>query len=167
VLEDINRSELSCKLYAGANVQEEVGLRGATASTYMINPDLFIAVDCSPCSDTFHKTEVGGTLGEGFMVRFYDPRALMHQGLKKYIIDLAKANGIQFQYYSSLGGTDAAAAQLSRGGTLACTIGMPARYIHSTTSMIHKDDYLAVKAILLKIIESFDWEALKTIKANV
>jgi len=167
ILEDIDRSKLQCKLYAGANVQEEVGLRGATASTYMINPDLFIAVDCSPCSDTFHKTEVGGSLGEGFMVRFYDPRALMHQGLKKHIIELAKENHIQFQYYSSLGGTDAAAAQLSRGGTLACTIGMPSRYIHSTTSMIHKDDYQAVKAILLKLIEGFNWDVLKSIKANV
>lgn len=167
ILEDLDPSKLACKFYAGANVQEEVGLRGAIASSYMINPDLFIAVDCSPCSDTFSKTEVGGTLGEGFMVRFYDPRALMHQGLKKYIVELAEANSIKFQYYSSLGGTDAAAAQLSRGGTLACTIGMPARYIHSTTSMIHKDDYKAVKAILLKILETINWEKIKEIKANV
>lgn len=167
ILEDVDRSKLNCKFYAGANVQEEVGLRGAIASTYMINPDLFIAVDCSPCSDTFNKTEVGGTLGEGFMVRFYDPRALMHQGLKKYIVELAEANQIKFQYYSSLGGTDAAAAQLSRGGTLSCTIGMPARYIHSTTSMIHKDDYKAVKAILLKILETMNWDQIDQIKANV
>lgn len=167
ILEDVDRSKMSCKFYAGANVQEEVGLRGAIASSYMVNPDLFIAVDCSPCSDTFNQTEVGGTLGDGFLVRFYDPRALMHQGLKKYIVDLAEAHKIKFQYYSSLGGTDAAAAQLSRGGTLACTIGMPARYIHSTTSMIHKEDYKAVKAILLKILETIDWDQIKEIKANV
>lgn len=167
LLEDVDREKLKCKFYAGANVQEEVGLRGAIASTYMVNPDLFIAVDCSPCSDTFNQTEVGGTLGEGFLVRFYDPRALMHQGLKKFITELAEANGIKFQYYSSLGGTDAAAAQLSRGGTLACTIGMPARYIHSTTSMIHKDDYKAVKAIILKMLETIDWDTIKEIKANV
>jgi putative aminopeptidase FrvX len=167
ILEDVDRSKLKCRFYAGANVQEEVGLRGAIASTYMVNPDLFIAVDCSPCSDTFTPTEVGGTLGEGFLVRFYDPRALMHQGLKKYITELAKANNIKFQYYSSLGGTDAAAAQLSRGGTLACTIGMPARYIHSTTSMIHKEDYKAVKAIILKILETMNWDQIKEIKANV
>jgi putative aminopeptidase FrvX len=167
LLEDIDRSKLQCKFYAGANVQEEVGLRGAITSTYKLNPDLFIAVDCSPCSDTFEKTEVGGTLGDGFMIRFYDPRALMHQGLKKFIEELAEENGIDFQYYSSLGGTDAAAAQLSRGGTLACTIGMPARYIHSTTSMIHKDDYKAVKAIILKMLETINWETINEIKRNV
>ncbi len=167
LLEDIDRDKLKCKFYAGANVQEEVGLRGATTSTYKVNPDLFIAVDCSPCSDTFEKTEVGGTLGDGFLIRFYDPRALMHQGMKKFIEELAEKNNIKFQYYSSLGGTDAAAAQLSRGGTLACTIGMPARYIHSTTSMIHKDDYIAVKAIILKMLETIDWDTIKEIKANV
>lgn len=167
LLEDIDRSKLKCKLYAGANVQEEVGLRGAITSTYMINPDLFIAVDCSPCADTFEKTEVGGTLGDGFLIRFYDPRALMHQGMKKFIETLAEKHNIKYQYYSSLGGTDAAAAQLSRGGTLACTIGMPSRYIHSTTSMIHKDDYLAVKSILLKMIETIDWDVIKEIKSNV
>ena len=167
LLEDLDPSKLKCKFYAGANVQEEVGLRGAITSTYTLNPDLFIAVDCSPCSDTFQKTEVGGSLGEGFMIRFYDPRALMHQGLKAFIEELAEANHIKFQYYSSLGGTDAAAAQLSRGGTLACTIGMPARYIHSTTSMIHKDDYQAVKAILMKMIQTIDWDVINQIKANV
>jgi putative aminopeptidase FrvX len=167
LLEDLNREKLKCKFYAGANVQEEVGLRGAITSTYKINPDLFIAVDCSPCTDTFDKSEVGGTLGDGFLIRFYDPRALMHQGMKKFIEDLAEENKIKFQYYSSLGGTDAAAAQLSRGGTLACTIGMPARYIHSTTSMIHKDDYQAVKAIILKMLETIDWDVIKEIKRNV
>jgi putative aminopeptidase FrvX len=167
LLEDLNRDKLKCKFYAGANVQEEVGLRGAITSTYKLNPDLFIAVDCSPCTDTFDKSEVGGTLGDGFLIRFYDPRALMHQGMKKFIEDLAEKHKIKFQYYSSLGGTDAAAAQLSRGGTLACTIGMPARYIHSTTSMIHKDDYQAVKAIILKMLETIDWDVIEEIKRNV
>ncbi|MFO7970044.1 MAG: M42 family metallopeptidase [Bacillota bacterium] len=167
ILESIDKSKLKSKFYAGASVQEEVGLRGAITSSYKLNPDLFIAVDCSPCSDTFDKTEVGGTLGDGFLVRFYDPRTLMHQGLKKFIEDLANKHNINYQYYSSKGGTDAAAAQLSRGGTLACTIGMPARYIHSTTSIIHKDDYKAVKAIILAILETIDKETIKEIKANV
>ncbi|MCF7923726.1 MAG: M42 family metallopeptidase [Candidatus Izimaplasma sp.] len=167
ILESLDKSKLKSKFYAGASVQEEVGLRGAITSSYKINPDLFIAVDCSPCSDTFEKTDVGGTLGDGFLIRFYDPRTLMHQGLKKFIEELAKKNNIKYQYYSSKGGTDAAAAQLSRGGILACTIGMPARYIHSTTSMIHKDDYKAVKQMVLAMLETIDYDIIKEIKANV
>jgi len=96
LLESIKKEELPCKFVAGANVQEEVGLRGAQTSSFMIKPDVFIAVDCSPCSDTFEETEVGGTLGKGFMIRFYDPRAIMHQGMKMFVESVAKKHSIPF-----------------------------------------------------------------------
>jgi putative aminopeptidase FrvX len=167
ILESIDKKDLKCKLYAGTNVQEEVGLRGAVTSSYKIKPDLFLAVDCSPCSDTFEQSEVGGSLGKGFMVRFYDPRALLHQGMKKFIEETAEKNNIKFQYYNSMGGTDAAAVQMSREGVLVATIGMPSRYIHSTTSIIHKDDYEAVKAQILAMLKEIDWQKIKEIKHNV
>jgi endoglucanase len=66
-----------------------------------------------------------------------------------------------------MGGTDAARVQLQNGGTLVATIGMPARYIHSTTSMIHTDDYEQVKAIVKAIVKRLDWETVERIKANV
>ncbi len=167
ILETVNKDELPCKFYAGGNVQEEVGLRGAETSSFKIKPDVFIAVDCSPCQDTFDGGDVGGTLGKGFMIRFYDPRALLHQGMKRFIEETAKKNNIPFQYYKSLGGTDAAAVQLSREGVIVCTIGMPSRYIHSTTSIIHKDDYLAVKNVILAMLKELDFNKLSEIKANV
>ncbi len=167
ILESVDKADLKCKLYAGANVQEEVGLRGAITSSYMLKPDLFIAVDCSPCSDTFEESEVSGNLGKGFMVRFYDPRALMHQGMKQFVLETAEKNNIKYQYYNSLGGTDAAAVQLSRSGVLVCTIGMPSRYIHSTTSIIHKEDYKAVKQQILAMLKEIDFEKIKEIRKNV
>lgn len=167
ILESVDKNEIPCKLYAGANVQEEVGLRGAQTSSFKIKPDLFIAVDCSPCQDTFADTKVGGTLGQGFMIRFYDPRTILHQGMKQFIETTAKENKIPFQYYKSLGGTDAGAVQLSREGVLVCTIGMPARYIHSTTSIIHKDDLQAVKNVILAMLKQIDFDKIEEIKSNV
>jgi len=167
VLEDMKDEDLPCRLIAGGNVQEEVGLRGAKTSAHLIKPDFFIAVDCSPCADAFEDSDVGGSLGKGFLVRFYDPRAIMHQGMKKFVLDTAKTNDIPYQYYKSLGGTDAARVQLSGSGVLSCTIGMPARYIHSSTSMIHKDDYEAVKKQLIAMLKTLDWKTIDTIKANV
>lgn len=166
ILESIDKEALPCKLYAGANVMEEVGLRGAQTSSYKIRPDVFIAVDCSPCQDTFADSKVGGTLGDGFLVRFYDPRAILHQGMKDFIEETANEHNIKFQYYKSLGGTDAAAVQLSREGVLVCTIGMPARYIHSSTSMIHKDDYEAVRAVILAMLKKLNFEKVEEIKRN-
>lgn len=164
---EINKEELDCELYLGATVQEEVGLRGAKTSAGLIKPDVFIAVDCSPCADSFDGDEISGKLGGGFMVRFLDPRAVMHQGMKKFIIDAADEDQIKYQYYRSMGGTDAAAVQLENGGTLVATVGMPARYIHSTTSMIHTDDHKEVKKILKKVVKMFNNQTVDQIKKNV
>mgnify|MGYP002352390288 FL=1 len=167
VLESIVKDEIPCRLFAGANVQEEVGLRGAKTASYMIKPDFFIAVDCSPCADTFEDSDTGGKLGGGFMIRFHDPKCILHQGVRKFIEETADKHGIKYQYYKSLGSTDAAEVQLSRDGVLVCTIGMPSRYIHSTTSMIHKDDYEAVKAIILAMLKELDHAKITEIRQNV
>lgn len=167
VARDTNKEDLKCELYTGATVQEEVGLRGAKTAAGLIKPDVFIAIDCSPCADSFGGDDVSGKIGEGFLLRFYDPRAIMHQGMKDFIINAAEEDGIKFQYYKSMGGTDAARVQLANGGTLVATIGMPARYIHSTTSMISTDDYEQVKKIVYKIIRMFDNEVVEQIKQAV
>jgi len=166
ILQTVRKEELPCRLYCGANVQEEVGLRGAGTSAAMIRPDLFIAVDCSPCTDTFEDSQVGGTLGAGFMIRFYDPKCVMHQGMKKFVEETALKNGIRFQYFKSAGSTDAAQVQLIGDGVLVCTIGMPARYIHSTTSMINTDDYEAVKAQILAMLKELNWDKIREIRDN-
>ncbi|MFA5066756.1 MAG: M42 family metallopeptidase [Candidatus Izemoplasmatales bacterium] len=166
ILESVDKSSLPCRLIAGANVQEEVGLRGARTSSALIKPDFFIAVDCSPCADTFEESQTGGSLGKGFMIRFYDPRCILHLGVKKFIEETAKKHQIPFQYYKSLGGTDAAEVQLQADGILVCTIGMPARYIHSTTSMIHQEDAIAVKNIILAMLAELTHEKIQEIKNN-
>ena len=167
IARDTKKEDLNCELYVGATVQEEVGLRGAQTAAYMIKPDVFIAIDCSPCADSFGGDEISGKIGSGFLVRFLDPSAIMHRGMKKFITETAEENNIKFQYYQSKGGTDAARVQLAQNGVLVATIGMPARYIHSTTSMISTDDYEEVKKIVYKIIRMFDIETVKTIKSNV
>jgi putative aminopeptidase FrvX len=167
VARDIKKENLDIEFYVGATVQEEVGLRGAQTAAGLVKPDVFIAVDCSPCQDTFGGDDVSGHLGKGFLLRFYDPSAIMHQGMKKFIIDAAEKNGINFQYYKSMGGTDAARVQLAQDGVLVATIGMPARYIHSTTSMISKDDHAEVKKIVLTILEMLNQEVVEEIKQNV
>jgi putative aminopeptidase FrvX len=166
ILESVDPSMLPCRLVAGGNVQEEVGLRGAKTASHLIKPDFFIAVDCSPCADTFEESETGGSLGKGFMIRFYDPRCILHQGVKRFIEETAKKHQIRYQYYRSLGGTDAAEVQLQGDGILVCTIGMPARYIHSTTSMIHTDDVEAVKNIILAMIGELDRQKIEEIRQN-
>ena len=65
--------------------------------------------------------------------------------------------------FRSKGGTDAGAAQYTGYGTLATTLGVPGRYIHSPASMVDLDDVNSVKEIAKKIIEDFDNDKLKEI----
>lgn len=164
---DLSKEDLDAEFYVGATVQEEVGLRGAGTAANMVKPDVFIAVDCSPCADIFDGDDVSGKVGEGFLLRFYDPSAIMHQGMKKFIIEEAEKNNIKFQYYKSMGGTDAAKVQLANEGVLVATIGMPTRYIHSTTSMINVDDYHEVKKMVYTVIRMLTNEKVSEIKQNV
>jgi len=167
IARDTKKEDLECELYVGATVQEEVGLRGAQTAANMVKPDVFIAIDCSPCADSFDGDEISGKIGSGFLVRFLDPSAIMHRGMKEFITGTADKHKIKYQYYQSKGGTDAARVQLAQSGVLVATIGMPARYIHSTTSMISIEDYAEVKKIVYTIIKMFNDKTVQEIKNNV
>ncbi|HNZ77851.1 MAG TPA: M42 family metallopeptidase [Bacilli bacterium] len=153
---------------AGGTVQEEVGLRGAKVASAMITPDLFLAVDVSPIGDFLPKNDINanGTLGGGFLIRYYDPRCIMNPKLLQYFEQLAQTNNIKYQHFKSTGGTDAAEAQYAGKGTLATTVGVPGRYIHSTATMIHVEDLKSVKDMLLAIIKDFDNQRLQELLAH-
>ncbi|MDD3191158.1 MAG: peptidase M28 [Bacilli bacterium] len=166
VLRAIHHTNHPNTVIAGATVQEEVGLRGATTASNMVQPDLFLAIDVSPVGDFLPKDHprAYGKLGGGFLVRFYDPRCIMHLGVKKYIEDLANERQIKYQHFLSMGGTDAAAAQYNHA--IATTIGLPGRYIHTNAAVIDVRDVEEVKKMLLAIIETFDADKLAEVKAN-
>src|SRR5690625_6154184 len=45
LLKEVKGESLPNTLYAGATVQEEIGLRGAKVAAHMIDPDVFYALD--------------------------------------------------------------------------------------------------------------------------
>jgi glutamyl aminopeptidase len=165
VIEHFNEIELPFTLVAGATVQEEVGLRGAETSVNYFGPDLFIAMDASPVGDASSKDAMGA-LNQGFLVRIYDPRNTMHQGLLNYFVELAKEKNIKYQYFTSQGGTDAAKALDTHAGIPSTTIGLPTRYIHSTASMMDVRDLEAAKNMLFTIIETLTIDKIKDLKES-
>ena len=63
---------LDVDLYVGANVQEEVGLRGAKPAAELIQPDVALVVDCSPANDIKGVNQLSGELGGGTLIRIKD-----------------------------------------------------------------------------------------------
>lgn len=155
-------------IYSGATVQEEVGCRGAITATNMIKPDFFFAFDvttATDCASPNPKTQ--SAIGDGFIVRFYDPGCLMNRALHNYITTLAKENNIKYQEYAPSGGTDASKAQFAGEGVFSTCLAVCARYIHSTATMIHIEDMESVKALAEAIVRTLDNEKMNEIMRNM
>ena len=156
LMQEVHSLKLPNTLYAGATVQEEVGLRGAVTAANLIQPDIFFALDASPANDMFGDDQAFGHLGKGALLRVLDRTMVTHSGLVEYIRDTAESNRIPHQYFISPGGTDAGNVQLHGIGVPSAVIGICARYVHTAASIIHVDDYAAAKALLVQLVKSLD-----------
>src|SRR5699024_7763560 len=151
LLKEMTNKILPNELYAGATVQEEVGLRGAQVAANMIKPDIFYALDASPANDMSGDDEQFGQLGKGALLRIFDRTMITHRGMREFLLDTAESNGISYQYFVSQGGTDAGRVHIANDGVPSAVIGIPSRYIHTSASIIHVDDYAAAKELLVKL----------------
>ncbi|MFU8792947.1 MAG: M42 family metallopeptidase [Acholeplasmataceae bacterium] len=165
-IEHFHDIDLPFTLICGATVQEEVGLRGAQTSVTMLDPQVFIALDASPVND-MKKNDSLGALGEGFLVRMHDPRNVMLGHLLRYFVNTATAHNIKFQYFTSKGGTDAAKALDLNHGVLATTIGLPARYIHSSAAMMDINDLQSAKDMLFAVLNDLDPQKIKRLQEGL
>lgn len=160
LLQSLQDKELPFNLVAGANVQEEVGLRGAYGSTRKFDPDVFIAVDTSPANDLTGDPNAFGKLGEGTLIRVHDASHIMSRPMRNFLVELGEKYDIPHQFYLSKGGTDAGAAHMMNNGVPSVVIGMVSRYIHTHQTMFRKSDYLAARKMLQSFISEIDAEKI-------
>jgi len=164
LLKELKNESLPNQLYSGATVQEEVGLRGAQVAANMIQPDVFYALDASPANDADGDKKAFGHLGKGALLRIFDRTMVTHKGMREFVLDTAESNNIPYQYFTSQGGTDAGRVHLSNQGVPSAVIGICSRYIHTTASIIHVDDYAAAKELLIKLVKQTDQNTVEQIR---
>ncbi|RKQ30523.1 M42 family metallopeptidase [Oceanobacillus halophilus] len=166
LLKELQGETLPNELYSGATVQEEVGLRGSKVAANMIKPDIAYVLDASPANDASGDKSAFGQLGKGALLRIFDRTMITHQGMKDFILDTAESNDIPYQYFISQGGTDAGSIHLSNEGVPSAVIGICSRYIHTSASIIHIDDYAAAKELLVKLVKSTDQATVDQIRSR-
>lgn len=153
-------------VYGIGTVQEEVGLRGAKTAAQMINPDIVFALDVGIAKDT-PGTDSSVKMGHGPQILLYDGALIGHVGLREFVVNIADELKIPYQLdYLKRGGTDAGAMHLAHDGAPAMSLCIPSRYIHSHTSMIHKDDYENAVKLLVEIIKRLDSAMVHQITYN-
>lgn len=153
-------------VYGVGTVQEEVGLRGAKTVSHFIAPDISFSVDVGIAGDTPGVTEkeAMGTLGKGPQIILYDASMVGHKGVRDFVVGVADEMNIPYQYDAIPGGgTDSGAIHVSMNGIPSLSIGIATRYIHSHSSMLHRDDFENTVKLVVEVIKRLDREAVNKI----
>ncbi len=152
------------QLFGTFTVQEEVGLRGAKTSSYIVEPEIAIAVDSGLGTDVPGGESSEQSLGKGPQILLYDSGLVPNQALRKLAVETAKEENIPYQEgIINVGRTDAGHMHLAHQGAAGLSICIPTRYLHSHTSIIHYDDYENTVKLLLAIIKKLDRQTVDQI----
>ncbi len=129
------------ELYFVFTTQEEVGLRGATTSSFGVDPDLGISLDVTATGDTPRSSRMDVALGNGPAIKVKDGGMLADPRIVNWMIRTAAKAKIACQREVLEGGTtDARAIQVARSGVPAGCISIPTRYVHSPSEMVDTGD---------------------------
>lgn len=149
------KSELEYDTYFCFNVQEEVGLRGATCTSYSVNPDVAVVLESTTAADLCAVT--GGNrvcvLGNGPVISFMDGRTVYDRDLYVLAMKTAKEKNLTVQTKTAIaGGNDAGAIQTSAGGAKVLAVSLPCRYIHSGASVVKESDIELTRKFLKELV---------------
>ncbi len=147
-----------------ATVQEEVGLRGARATAYDVDPDVAIALEIYPTDDYPIDGDRSSTvaLGDGPVVELADGTSeylfggvLVDRQTLTWLTQAGETAGVTVQHDVMIGGTtDATEFQSIGGGRHAGAIAVPCRYTHSPVETIDLTDAEATVDVLRTALES-------------
>jgi len=141
------------EIYAVSSTQEELGTRGIEPLVRVIEPVVGLAIDgAMPHSCNVDKTARTCDLGEGTGIYLIDNFTVGSPPLIKFLFELGEKYNISCQKNIG-GGTDANKIQRAGKGCLATTIGVPTRYMHSTTQLCHVDDVEATIQLMIRFME--------------
>jgi endoglucanase len=148
--------EHEATVHAVATSQEEVGLRGASASGSALEPTVVIALDVTLAVDV----PGGGNensiteLGKGAALKIMDGSLISHPKLVEHFRTIAERDEVPYQMeILPFGGTDAGGIQRLHGGIPAMTLSIPTRYVHSVNEMVNADDLQACITLLARYLE--------------
>jgi endoglucanase len=144
-------------VYAVATVQEEIGLRGASAAGSGLLPDVVVALDITLANDIpgvpeqDHITKLGG----GAAIKIMDGSLICHPKVVEHFRQLAIKHDIPYQMeVLPRGGTDAGGIQRLNGGVPAFNLSTPNRYFHTVNETVAKSDVQACIDVLARYIEN-------------
>ncbi len=137
------KSDLEYDTYFTFVTQEEVGLHGSKVAAYSLNPDFAIVLESTTAADIpdVSSAKQVCNLKGGAVIGYMDRRTIYDRGLIDHCKKLSEEKNIKIQFKRAVaGGNDAGAIHESKNGVRTLAISLPCRYLHSSNSVIAKDD---------------------------
>ncbi|WP_294752676.1 M42 family peptidase [uncultured Ruminococcus sp.] len=160
IMIELMHEELEYDTYFVFNVQEEIGLRGATASAYSVAPDYAIVLETTTAADIDGAAGAKKVceVGRGPVVSFMDRHTIYDKELYRLAFDIAEEQSFPCQTKTMIaGGNDAGAVHISGRGVRTMAVSLPCRYLHSPSCVIDTADlensYKLVKTLIGRIHE--------------
>lgn len=152
LIELIRHAPPEVDLLAAFTVQEEVGLRGAQAAAYALDPQVAVVLDCTPANDlppwdagdeySGENIRYNTRLDCGPALYVADRSTLTDPRLLRHFIRVASRSNIPYQIRQpGGGGTDAGSIHTQRAGIPAISISVPGRYLHTAASIARIQDW--------------------------
>ena len=154
-MKNLTKQNVQADVYGVADVQEEVGCRGAQVAAYKIAPNMAIAIDVTPAGDIpgIPEKDQVTKLGAGPAIKIMDSAGgflglIAHQKVRELLQSTAEEEKIPYQMeVLPRGSTDAATIHLTREGVPSGVISIPTRYTHSYEVIDLNDVANAIKLL--------------------
>lgn len=146
-------------VYGVGTVQEEVGLRGARTSAWVVEPDVGLTMEAGVAGDVpdVKKEEAQEKLGKGPVIIIRDGSMIPNLRLRDLLVEIAEELQIPFQFdIMERGGTDSGAIHLHRRGVPNLVISVPTRHIHSHAGILHREDFDHAVRLVTTAIQRLD-----------
>lgn len=152
------KKPFAAKIVSVATSQEEIGVRGATTSAYLVDPHIAVAIDVGHATDhpdcdnrKFGETKLGGgpilCRGANINPKIYDR-----------LLQAAKKAKIPYQIEADPRptGTDARAIQMGRGGVATGLVSIPLRYMHTPSEVVDLEDVERCVRLLVEFAKGLE-----------
>lgn len=134
VMLQLLEEELPVDAYFVFTVQEEVGLRGAMAAGFRVQPDIAVILEGTTAADLpgVSPDKQVCRVGEGVVIPFMDGGTVYDRGLYAVVTGLADRLGVPWQTKNVVaGGTDGASFQRAAHGASVVALAAPVRNLHT------------------------------------
>ncbi len=137
------------------DVQEEIGLFGASELAKTLKPDYVFAVDTFVSTDSPVESKRLAFLpvGSGAVVRAIDSSSVVPKTEIRKVLALARKRGIPVQVGNSRGGNDGSV--FLAGGAVDIPLSWPGSYAHSLIEKIDRRDLEALTDLILALVSEW------------